>query len=222
MNEILRQRLAGIQQMLIGAYRAGGGMSSATRGRERELFVDRFLSAVLPTPCRVGTGDVIDSFGEHTGQLDVVVEYPLVPSLPLPSGTARLYLAEGTAAVVEVKSDLAAQWDDAEAAARKVEVIRRNWGPGIIWGQPPPDHIPYFAVGYTGWKTYDSAKVHLDSSSMAGLLIIESGVFVSSQDYFGIGAQDEPESLWGLIACLQRATRLLTSAGVAVPLNYAR
>src|SRR5438874_11970568 len=105
--------MAGIQTMLNGVYQAGQSMSSASKGNEREAFIDGFLSQVLPTPFRFGTGDATDSSGKRSGQLDVVVEVPLMPSLPFPgSGNARLYLAEGIAAVIDVKSYVAGQWPD--------------------------------------------------------------------------------------------------------------
>lgn len=74
-NEHVLQRLRGIQGELIAARAASSSMSAASRGREREAFVSRFLENVLPTPFRFGSGDVTDSDGRRSGQLDVVVEY---------------------------------------------------------------------------------------------------------------------------------------------------
>jgi len=50
----------------------------------------------LPNHFRFGTGDATDRSVANSGRLDVVVEYPLVPSLPIvgPEKTRR-YLAEG-------------------------------------------------------------------------------------------------------------------------------
>ena len=93
-NHIVK-RLAGIQGQLISAHAGGGELSSATKGNEREQFIDLFLSQVFPPIYRFGTGDIIDSNGNKSGQLDVVIEYPFVPSLPLVGGKPRLYLAEG-------------------------------------------------------------------------------------------------------------------------------
>ena len=51
----------------------------------------------LPPIYRFGTGDATDSTGNKSGQLDVVVEYPFSPSLPVVgTGQSRLYLAEIT------------------------------------------------------------------------------------------------------------------------------
>jgi hypothetical protein len=46
-GELLR-RLAGIQKSLTGLYESGGGMSTASRGKEREQFIELFLSRILP------------------------------------------------------------------------------------------------------------------------------------------------------------------------------
>ena len=99
-NQHLQQRLAGIRQMLIGAHRAGASMSSASKGGERESFLDGFLAEMFPPPFRFGTGDATDSSGHRSGQLDVVVELPFLPSIPIPGSANRLYLAEGVGAVL--------------------------------------------------------------------------------------------------------------------------
>jgi hypothetical protein len=87
-NAHLLSRLAGIQTMLNGVHQAGGSMSSASRGSERQAFIDGFLKEVLPTPFRSGTGDATDVSGQRSGQLDVVVEMPLMPSLPVRPGNS--------------------------------------------------------------------------------------------------------------------------------------
>src|SRR5262245_9616236 len=110
-SDAIRDRLAGIQQMLLGARAAGSSLSTATKGREREAFVNGFLTEVLPPHFRFGSGDLIDHERSRSGQLDIVVEYPFLPSLPLGvGGSPRLYLAEGIVAVIEVKSNVDSQW----------------------------------------------------------------------------------------------------------------
>jgi hypothetical protein len=75
-NRHVVQRLEGIRQILLGVHSAGSTSSNATRGREREAFIDRFLSGVFPTVFRFGSGDITDRFGARSGQIDVVVEFP--------------------------------------------------------------------------------------------------------------------------------------------------
>ena len=51
-------------------YQSNVSLSSSTKGTERELFVDEFLSKVLPPIYRFGTGDVTDLAGNKSGQLN--------------------------------------------------------------------------------------------------------------------------------------------------------
>ena len=127
-NAHILSRISGIRQQLLGAYQASSSSSSATKGGEREFFIDLFLSQVLPLPFRFGTGDATDQYGHRSGQLDVVVEYPFLPSLPIAGGSRyRLYLAESIAAVIEVKSDVAAQWVDVQRTAQQLHAVRPNF-----------------------------------------------------------------------------------------------
>ena len=93
----------------------------ATYSRSTMLRVALLLAGFF-----VGTGDATDAGGNRSGQLDVVVEYPFAPSLPLGVGTTRLYLAEGVAAVVEVKSDAAGQTDDNPISLRQVVATKND------------------------------------------------------------------------------------------------
>lgn len=125
-NQFISARLAGICTQLLGAHQASAPLSPATKGPEREQFVEQFLCKVMPTPYRFGTGDATDMAGRKTGQLDVVVEYPFLPSLPaVGSFSHRLYLAEAVAAVIEVKSNLSTQWADALDTTKNVHALQR-------------------------------------------------------------------------------------------------
>jgi hypothetical protein len=109
---------------------------AASKGREREAFIHFFLSQILPSIPQFGCGDITDCNGQNTqegegksGQLDIVIECPFLPSLPS-LGMRRLYLAESVAAVIEVKSDVASQWDEVQRTAMKVKQLRlmgRSW-----------------------------------------------------------------------------------------------
>lgn len=127
MNKFIIDRINGIRDQLMAGFRSCSSLSSATKGSEREMFVNIFLSQVFPSPFRFGSGDATDEKGNRTGQLDIVVEYPFLPSLPSPGFSRyRLYLAEGVAAVIEVKSNVEGQWSEAEATASKVHALQRN------------------------------------------------------------------------------------------------
>jgi len=219
-NEYVYQRLTGIQQILMGVHRSGGTLSSASKGTERESFIDSFLSEVLPSPFRFGSGDVTDEEGRKSGQLDVVIEYPFMPSLPIVgSNEVRLYLAESIAAVIEVKSDVSRQWSEVNEVARQLQPIKRNFGATMTQGPPPTERIPLFAVGYSGWKRAKTLRDRLADTTVDGILVIDPGIFVSTQ-LFGKVEATGPWALWGLISCLHQATSTLKTANPS-PQRYA-
>jgi hypothetical protein len=214
-NHHIAARLKGIQAILNGVHKAAGSLSSATKGHERAWFINAFLSEVLPNPFRFGTGDATDSEGRKSGQLDVVIEYPFMPTLPLAGpGSSRLYLAEGIAAVVEVKSDVENQWSQALETARQLAPLRRVFGNAVDLSESgTTDRIPLFVAGYTGWKTIQPLHKHLDDAdgTVDGILVIDSGLFVSSRVFRSIEWADE-WALWGLIVCLHEAATALKFA----------
>ena len=217
-NQHVFQRLSGLQTILNGIHQSSVGLSSATIGGERAAFIDQFLSKVLPPIYRFGTGDVTDSSGAKSGQLDVVVEYPFAPSLPtVGSGQSRLYLAESAAAAIEVKSNIANQWNDAVKTAQALAPLKRAFGASMSFGLGPQAQIPLFAVGYTGWKTVQTLQSNLNSCpEIMGVLVIDAGIYVSKS-----ATATGPWALWGLIADLHFVTNSLQSASTD-PGAYAR
>lgn len=232
-NAHIKDRLEGIRQMLMGAHHAGGSLSNASKGNEREAFINGFLSQVLPSHFRFGSGDVTDENGARSGQLDIVVEYPFVPSLPIVAGRSpRLYLAEGVVAVIEIKSNIASQRSEVERTASQLAVLSRNYDypSGVSFGPRAGDKIPLYAVGYTGWKEIETLKEHIKlGSGINGVLVIEHGHFFGHYDFldeknnsqpFEYQAQDTPMALWGLITCIHHAGSMVTSATKNVPKRY--
>ena len=133
-------------------------------------------------------------------QLDVVVELPFLPSLPIVGNTSsRLYLAESVAAVIEVKSNIASQWDEALKTAEQLAQLQRQFGSSLSMGPPPGSRIPLFVVGYTGWAQMETVKEHLSNGPIDGILIIQTGIFINA-DTFGSIVGTGPWALWGLIA----------------------
>lgn len=208
-NQLVLDRLKGIQSMLKAVHQSSSGLSTATTGTERCAFIDGFLSGVLPAPFRFGTGDATDRSGKHSGQLDVVVENPFCPSLPIVGGgQIRLYLAEAVAAVIEVKSDVKKQWPQVLETAAKLEPLRRQLRGHAYVGRPPTERIPFFAVGYEGWKQQDTLKAKLGEGTIDGILVIDPGEFASGSN-FGDILSSGAAALWGFISCLHEATNAL-------------
>ena len=200
MNQYVLSRLQAIQQSLVAHHLGGTGMPDAMTGSERERFVSDFLAQVMPPLYRFGRGTITDTDGGLCGQVEVIMEFPFSPSLPTPFSSERLYLAESVAAVIEVKSNLIAQWTQVEKTTemvrrlkRKLEVVVEN----VVreeGGEEEDERIPCYAVGYTGYKTLDGLRDRLEStpqqSRPSGALVIESGCFV--------GSEVEATGAWGL------------------------
>jgi len=216
-NQHLTKRLTGLQSILNGVHAASAGMSASTKGGEREAIIDDFLGKVLPPIYRFGTGDATDKAGNRSGQLDVVIEYPFAPTIPtVGSGQTRLYLAEGVAAVVEVKSDLAAQWSEAERTAGLLSPVKRKFGFVSFTGAPPSEDIPLIAIGYTGWKNLATLQQHVeDTPGIFGALVIDSGLYVSRY----ARATGPAAALWAMICDLSFLTNMLSSATME-PADY--
>jgi hypothetical protein len=53
----------------MAVHAAGKSMSNASKGYEREGFVNNFLANVLPPLYRFGTGDATDENGHKAGSL---------------------------------------------------------------------------------------------------------------------------------------------------------
>jgi len=187
--EELRIRLDGIRTILMAHRDAGASLPSAAKGAERETLVREFFARVFPPQFRFGSGAIIDSAGARSGQVDIVVEFPLLPSFPTPGADERLYLADSASIAIEVKSDLSSQWNQVLAGAKQVRPLRRNWlahSDVDVQGQSKTyeetiSRIPIVAVGYRGPKTAVALREKLaqadESERPDALLVIESGAY---------------------------------------------
>ncbi|MEL6947668.1 MAG: DUF6602 domain-containing protein [Pseudomonadota bacterium] len=196
-------------------------MSNSSRGNEREAFIDTFLAEVLPPIYRFGTGDATDVQGNRSGQLDVVVEYPVAPSLPsVGKDRTRLYLSESIAAVIEVKSNASSQWDQACKTAEQLAPLRRSFGSTMVMGGfPPQEQIPLFVVGYTGWSKIETLQSKLaQQPHVSRILIVENQLFATQHHLGGLAATG-PYALWGLITSLHLIANSLQAASTN-PFEY--
>lgn len=221
-NPYIFSRLKGIQETLLALYRTTKETSSTTKGNYREYFINVFLSEVLSPQFRFGTGDITDLSGKKSGQLDIVVEYPLFPSLPILGASSRLYIAEGVAAAIEVKSNIEAQWKQVEKTSQKLQSLKRGYGNYDIG---TPRYVPLFAVGYTGWKELKTLKSYLQKGVVDGILVIDKGLFAWNPPlYVGrdslVQSATGPWALWAFIVCLHQLALSLRQSSFA-PALYA-
>ena len=163
-------------------------LSDASKGREREFFIEQFLKRVFSPSFRFGSGDIIDSRGNSSGQIDIAIEQPFLPSLPTQLNDVRLYFAEGVAAVFEIKSNVCKQWTEVEETTQKVKRLEqhyiRTYGPGGSFsGNPIVKKIPVYAIGYRGYKTIRGLEQRLRNTDIGkrpdGVLVLESKIFTT-------------------------------------------
>ncbi|MBC8116547.1 MAG: hypothetical protein H7062_19315 [Candidatus Saccharimonas sp.] len=205
-NRHITARLTAMLNLLLSAHGGGGTMSAASKGAERELFVNSFLSQVFPPHFRFGSGDITDSEENKSGQLDVVIEFPNLYSFPIWHSAPRLYLAEGVAVAIEIKSDLSNQWSEVEATAKNIKSLRRrfddyrireladrydamNDGKSKLRAYElreaaacltaPTEDIPLFVVGYNGWANAETLCKHLGNSQVDAVLQLDRQFFVA-------------------------------------------
>jgi hypothetical protein len=185
----LRNRLDGIRQILMAHRDAGKALPKAAAGVEREVLVREFLARVFPAPFRFASGAIVDCDGATSGQLDIVVEFPFLPSFPAPAAGERLYLADSAALAIEVKSDLTKQWAQVRRCAAKVRCLQRHWrahesftskGEQGSFGESV-SRVPFLAVGYRGPARPETLTAKLDATPTDerpdALLVIESGAY---------------------------------------------
>jgi len=103
-------------------------------GRNREDFCNIFLDKVLPPKLHIKSGEIWDSAGHKTGQLDTIIIREDAPALEF--GSQNTYLAEGVFATIEIKSMLDRK-KLGEAAVTMLNVKKLTIG-----------HGPTMSVGY--------------------------------------------------------------------------
>jgi len=89
----------------------------------REDAVRNFLKEFLPPTFMLGKGEIIDSKGNRSSQVDVIICNQYHP-LTISSSGRGLFFAEGVVCVIEIKSDLSNK-EEIERAVRQVESIKK-------------------------------------------------------------------------------------------------
>lgn len=195
--DVLETRIKGIFDTLSARYSGGDGMSSDSKGTERELFINEILSQVFPPHFRFTNGDILDTSKQKSGQVDIVLEKPIGYSFPQIADGPRLFLAENVAAVIEVKSNVQSQWSEVLESSAKVAKLRRCYQSDIlnnildqkggfltstvIEARKPENigkpRIPYFVVGFKGWKKDQTTISKLLDDTIDGIFILENQKF---------------------------------------------
>ena len=149
---------------VVAAYSKSKGAPSAVAGGLREDGIRRAIEHCLPGVARLYQGEIIDPFGRQSGQLDGIVVHASSVAVATQPHESRVVLAEGAVAVIEAKSDLTSQWDEAISTWSKVSKLRRFEGqnvPGVVFGPlvgRSEAAIPFVVIGRNGWKKDETIK----------------------------------------------------------------
>lgn len=135
--------------------------ASINEGKAREIFIHDFLSNVLPPWLSVGQGEIWNSAGGKTGEIDVIVSRQDAPRLTFETGPhLSAFLAEGVFAAVEVKTELStAKLRD---ALDRLRVVRKTCPPApISFGVGPALDRPLCAIFAYEGVTYGTLMTEL-------------------------------------------------------------
>ncbi len=210
-SKIVQSRLQSIVDTLLAAHRGGADVSRASKGRERELFINMVLGNIISQPFRIGSGEIVDQSDNLSGQVDIAIEYANTLSFPsVYPHSERLYLAESICAVIEVKSDLSSQWLEARQKAEKIFALSRRVGAVAYTGSRPPDKIPVFVVGYDGWASPETARKKLNDCNQAGIVIggilqLNPCFYVSQEPEYPHSFEDV-RALFGFLLSIEQLT----------------
>ncbi|HIH4872884.1 DUF6602 domain-containing protein [Klebsiella aerogenes] len=249
-NNMLYKRLTGVLQVLNASHIAGSDDPSAVKGEARSKFINNYLTSAIPNGLRISTsGVIIDNQNNNTGELDIIIENGFFPNIPYADvDSARLFFAEGVAAVIEVKSNLSGQWNEAISTGKKLHEITRDFSnstvsnigggntiildvvtdnPDLPIITPSPQFkmlkkIPYFVVGYRGWENIESLRNKIDESNgvVSAILQLDKGFFVSD-NMFQLITHQGPLSLLAFINAIYESYSYIKSTDADI-LSYAR
>jgi len=238
-NPLLKRLLEGYCQKLENLIESQRDGNTDIKGSVRESFVNLILSEILPITNRVSQGEIIDILNNRSGQMDIVVEYPFLPSIPFETGIdQRLFLSEGVALTIEVKSDFTRQYEQVLKKAQKLIKLEPKVGDvftntfsrfdenGNILDYDPQAEIhlgagryciPLYVITFDGHEDPIKYKAFLESYSfIEGIFDIKNRVYCSR--YYGFNPIIGSESLFAFISEIFFDIRV--SSYAAMPHSY--
>jgi len=167
--------------VLLAKYVRTEGQASANLGRNRESFCNEFLINVLPSKLSVKSGEILDSLGNKTGQLDVIILRDDAPALDM--GVVNTFLAEGVFCVIEVKSNLTREkLHEAGDSFMKVKNLTINFGASMSSGNKI-DRPLRIVFAYEG-ATWDTLLDEINKNNWEDLFdlicILDRGVLIKA------------------------------------------
>jgi hypothetical protein len=128
-NEIYRKRLINeIHHALREISDAGLINHHELRGVIREKIISKIIRPLLPPEYEIGTGKIISSKGEQSGQTDIVIHSMSVLPPIMHSSETGLFPIEACYYSIEVKSRLnATELKDSIQKARQLRSMHSTW-----------------------------------------------------------------------------------------------
>lgn len=175
---------------------------SGNKGTNIEEIIREFLSSYLPPFNRVGHGEVIDTFGGNSKQIDVVITnnyHPYINELKLPS----LFLLEGVSCVGEIKTVLTSQeLEKVYSNVASFKSLQMNLPPETTVTGPPSDvkrftpSRAYFLFAFESQLSFEDVFQKLNAKykdeefpirqQIDCVVILNRGVIINTGD--GMGA----------------------------------
>ncbi len=177
---LLYQYFNNTADILLAEYkRTVEQVASDNLGANREFLCNNFLSKVLPIKLTIASGEIWDSKGNKTGQLDTIVSREDAPKLTF--GERDTFLAEGVFSVIEIKSNLTRnKLNEAGRQLKKVESL--NIKSSAIISAGPIIHRPLrivFAYYGAKWETLMDEVKNQNWMDLFDLIcILNTGVLI--------------------------------------------
>lgn len=124
-NEIFRDKFRiQVQSALAEAKSAARSEHNGLAGKIREILVDKILRPAIDPRVRIGTGKIVDSFGNLSREMDIVLYCPEILPPVLHDEKTGFFPIESCLYSIEVKSTLTAgELKDAYTKALSLEPL---------------------------------------------------------------------------------------------------
>jgi len=174
------------QHILLAQCKLPEVMSDNLPGLVRESFVNGFISQHLPPSCTVCNGQIIDSKGQKSGELDTIVLKPIGVRLSLAGSlVTKLVMVETVAFVVEVKTQLSrTSLMDCVSKFQKLSVLYSQTIQVMTVGKWPAAHRPMRCVFATTGQSLKQLIQYLDqdTSKLFDILcILDQGIAIRKE-----------------------------------------
>lgn len=210
-HEYVKQRCGVIHESMMLQWKSTIGCPAPIQGAEREIFIANLLSIMIPPNHRIGSGVIVDSYGQKSRQTDIVVECPYGVRFPIGTGNTSLFVAESVAFTIEVKSHFSKQWPDLikiigesySVKRRRKKGYRGEYGEGSVVDTQSISP-PLFIVAYSGPRDLETIHRRMRDDlprgqQPAGILIIESGLYIGRSPIGHTDATGPAESIFAFM-----------------------